>query len=470
VRPAAILLPVEPRSERAGGRRFRALYFAGLVALALSCAGCGGGGAGTRPNLVLVTVDTLRADRLSTYGYGRETSPFLDELASEGVVFENAVSQCGTTPQSFSSIMTGLYPYTDDILTKNGGFVFLKGANTTLARWLGEHGYRTHAITSSIQTSPATGLHNGFATFDAPGSGGEAARHRDAGTVTTRAIDWLQGLEGGRPFFLWLHYVDPHHPYKPPEEYAELWDDAEPSEEGQTRTYRYDPRHTMSEPVTDGELAHLQVNYDREIRYTDDQLRRLFDEALGEHMDETLFVFTADHGESLGEHRMIGHNDVFEPILRVPFVLRLPGGGEERRVSEGVMLVDMLPTILELLAVPEPGELRGESLVPCLAGGEAVAPQRMRVAEYPDFRAYYVGKYKVIERALGGERRVWVFDVALDPDEARDLSERRAAFRDEILARGAELAQRSLGASGDDDGEKPEVSEEMLEELRALGY
>ena len=366
--------------------------------------------------------------------------------------------------------MTGLYPYTDGILTQNGGFVFLKSANTTLAQWLGEHGYRTHAITSSIQTSPATGLHQGFETFDAPGSGGEAARHRDAETVSTRAIEWLRGPGAdGRPFFLWLHYVDPHHPYKPPEAYAGLWPEGEPNEEGETRPYRYDPKHSTAEPVSDGDLMRLRLNYDREIRYTDDELRRVFDEALGARIDETLFVFTADHGESLGEHRMIGHNDVFEPILRVPLLIRLPGGEPARRIDRGVMLVDLLPTVLELLGLPEPGELRGASLTG-LWREDGAGPERMRVAEYPDHRAYYLGKYKLIERTIGEETRTWVFDIARDPDEVRDLGDRRASFRDQILARANELAQRSLGPAGEEEGDKPPVSAEMLEELRALGY
>ena len=246
-----------------------ALVLAAWLGLASSCAK-----EVERPNILLITVDTLRADHLSTYGYRRQTSPFLTELfAQQGTRFDTVISQCGTTPQSLSSLMTGLYPFTDNILTKNGRFAFLRRENRTLAEELDDAGYETYAVTSQIQAARVTGLDLGFDGFDGVeiGKNNKQERNRRADDMTDRALAWLAERDSDKPFFLWLHYLDPHHPYKPPEQYAQLWKAQEPKGEGETRSYRYDPKASLDYEVSDGELKRLVLDYDREIRFLDDE-------------------------------------------------------------------------------------------------------------------------------------------------------------------------------------------------------
>ena len=440
-----------------------------------------------QPNVVLITVDTLRADHLGPYGYERDTSPFLDDFARESIVFENAVSQCGTTPQSLSSLMTGLYPYADGIVTQNDRFVYLVRGNQTLAEVLRRRGYRTHAVSSSIQAHPATGLDLGFESFEGASfdHATGAKRQVRAEELSDRAIRWLEGYEESgdeRPFFLWLHYIDPHEPYQPPEEYAGLWADEEQDTfDGELRYYRFDGEKQMEYPLHDGELTNWILNYDREIRFVDDQLERLFEQALNAHLEDTLIVFASDHGEGLGEHKLIDHNDIFESVLHVPLLMRLPGGQRDpatepahdpargARVSQGVMLVDVFPTVLDLLQVGLPGPVRGTSLRPLWEGG-GVDDERLRLGEYPDHRAIYYRDFKLVERTLGDETRRWLFNVARDGLETRDISERRKALPGRLLERSAsELYAESYGV--DPAGtELPPVTPEMLQELTDLGY
>jgi arylsulfatase len=436
-----------------------------LAAGVLALAGCSDPAAPR--DLLLVTVDTLRADHLGPYGYERDTSPFLQQLASGSFVFGDAVSQSGTTPQSLASLMTGLYPYTDAIVRRNDPVVTLRSGTPTLAGALGERGFQTHAITSSVQAARVTGLDAGFESFDAVDvemePGAQRRPSRSAGEVTRLALEWLTGQrDPERPFFLWLHYLDPHHPYRAPDAYAELFAEHLPAEEGATRVYRHEriPRRRVS----DGELARLVIAYDREIRYVDDALRELF-EGAGDVLDAAAVVITADHGEALGDHRLIGHNELWEPILRVPLLLRLPGepGGQ---IDLPVMLVDLVPTLLEIFGVPTAGRpLRGRSLLPLLRG-EGGTGERLRLAEYQNRMAIYRGPAKLIARGTTKE----LYDVGADPRETRDLAEERTALRRRLVADAARLRETGpllVLPAGDDP---PPPSPQVVEELRALGY
>lgn len=433
--------------------------------------GCGPA-APSRPHVVLITVDTLRADHLTPYGYGRDTSPFLATWPQAGVLFENAISQCGTTPQSLSSLLTGLYPFTDHLLTKNGSFAYLRRGNRTLAQTLRDAGYRTHAITSTIQAARVTGVDLGFESFDdveiAPGR--KNGRNRKAAEMTDLAIAWLaeHAHDDARPVFLWLHYLDPHHPYKAPPPWDELWRDEEPSEEGAERRYRYDPKDALDYPVSDGELARLVIEYDREIRYVDAELERLFEDGLGRLGENALIVFTADHGEALGDHQMIGHNDLFEPILHVPLLVRTPHGAATGRIATPVMLADVFPTVLDYAGVPLTGNLRGMSLAPLLAG-RTLASERVRLAEYPAHQAVYGEGFKLVQRRKGTRAGTQLFRIVDDPAEAHDLAARDEGQVERLLA-SLERLRTTASDPGDADGDKPEVTPEMLEELHDLGY
>jgi len=424
-------------------------------------------------NVVLITIDTLRADHLVPYGYKRNTSPFLKRLAGESFLFEDAVSQCGTTPQSLSSLMTGLYPYTDDIITGNGSFNFLKRSSVTLAQILKENGYLTHGITSHIQAAPVTGINLGFGTFDAVDVSPKNKNYsaRSAEEITGLALQWLKdNTNKEKPFFLWLHYVDPHYPYAPPKEYKGYFADEEPSAEGETRFYRFDERKSSAFPLTAGKLQQMTLNYDREILYTDRSLELLFKEALNGLLKDTLVIFSADHGEALGNHDMITHNDVYQAILHVPLFIRFPGKRPPRaRIGAPVMLVDLFPTILEMLNIPSDLPVRGESLVPLMSGvpKKKNVERRVRLAEYPDRWALISDdRIKLIIR---GEFRQ-LYDLKRDPYESTDLSRTMQDVQDMLVEKYAGLKKESRVFERPDKEALPEVTPEMIEQLKALGY
>jgi arylsulfatase len=425
-------------------------------------------------NLVLITIDTLRADHLTPYGYERNTSPFLQKLAHESFLFEDAISQCGTTPQSFSSIMTGLYPYTDGILVQNGPFFFLKAENTTLAQALSDGGYRTHAITSSIQTSPVTGVDSGFETFDAirvaPGRK-EKSRRRRAEEVTALATGWLRGSsKEERPFFLWVHYLDPHGPYRPPATYSSLFSEDEPAEEGETRVlHRSDVPGARTVTLTDGELARQILLYDREVRYTDESIGTLFREGLQDLLANTVVILTADHGEALGNHDVLTHSGLYQTIIHVPLFIRLPGRHPPSgRIASPVMLVDLLPTSLDLLGLPWETPTRGRSLRPLLSadGLRPAWQDRVRLAEYSDRQAILYKGFKLIVR---GDRRE-LYDLRKDRYESADLSGTMKEYQDMLVGKASLLKDHALPGVPASAGTLPEITPEMLEELEALGY
>jgi arylsulfatase A-like enzyme len=452
--------------RRALARTGRGILLAGMTAVGLpSCTSDP-----PRPNLLLITVDTLRADHLLPYGYDRATTPFLAEFAGRSVLFTDAIGQCGTTPQSLSSLMTGLFPYTDGILHRHGGFFYLKRQNTTLAGILSENGYRTHAITASLQSSIATGMELGFGSFDGVDVVRERKkiRRRKAGEMADLAIAWLQARGGAdSPYFLWLHFLDPHHPYRAPPEYRDLFSELEPPTEGETRHYRFDAKRSRNYPLSDGELLRLIISYDRELRYLDDSLRRLFAEIGDGALDDTAVIFTADHGEGLGNHGIVGHNELYQTILRVPLMIRRPGETQPgRTVDLPVMLVDIVPTALDLLGIAVDLPLRGRSLKPWLDDGlPAKLENRFRLAEY-EMQALYRGDFKLIVRESDRE----AYDVGRDPYEAEDLGSRMPGVQMELLARAAELKSAPLGPAGEAPPSGPDVTPAMLRELRALGY
>jgi arylsulfatase A-like enzyme len=444
-----------------------------FVAALLSCSD-----ESRRPNVLLITIDTLRADHLTPYGSERDTTPFLAEFAAESVLFSDVVSQCGTTPQSLSSLMTGAYPYTDLILTKNGVFDYLTREQRTLAASLTEQGYRTHAITASIQSSEATGLELGFETFDGVDirSRNKAFMRRTANEVSELALRWLESeAPQDAPFFLWLHYLDPHHPYEAPDSYAHYFRWEEPTVEGATHRYRFDELLSMDHPLTEGDISRMILAYDRELRFTDDALRRLFDRAplLSQN---TLSIVTADHGEALGSHGMISHNDLYDTILRVPLMIRLPWGRVGgRRSSTPAMLTDIVPTVHDVLGIPSSAPVRGTSLRPWMESGRApTAPPRLRRSEYAHQSATFDGHLKLIERAAGTE----LYDRSKDPGELDNLVTRRMKRAKYMLAASRTLARNPLGtapaqspaADAQANPAAPEVSQEMLDELKALGY
>jgi choline-sulfatase len=430
--------PPTPKAGRSGSGR--AL---GLLAVVLAAAA----GAwllwpfrSPHPNLLLVTIDTLRADHVGAYGYGLASTPVLDALARRGARFEHAESAVPLTGPSHSTILTGLYPPGHGV-RDNVNFV-LEPGHPTLATRLKRLGYRTAAFVGAYPVAASLGFAQGFDDFEegfhvspVPGQGAE----RPGNEVADSAIAWLAKVDRARPFFLWMHLYDPHAPYKPPPPYSER--------------FRERP-------------------YDGEIAFADAQIGRVL-QALGSggRDKSTLVIAVADHGESLGEHGEATHAVlIYEATLRIPFIVAGPGVPGGRVVHERVATVDIVPTALGLLGLPPPPGLPGRDLRPALAGerlhGEPVYSESLfgRLnCRWSSLRSWTEGDWKLIN---GAEPEL--YDLGRDPDETQDrAAQERGRVERMRQALGAALARM---APGGDNAHAVALSPEQQERLRSLGY
>lgn len=340
-------------------------------------------------SLLLVTLDTTRPDRLGCYGNDEIRTPVMDSLARDGVIFSNAVATTPTTLPSHASIMTGLYPHHHG--SRANGLFPLSTAETTLAEVLSASGYATAAMVSTFVLDSKFGLDQGFDLYDdeTPSKNRLSGAYERRGDRTTdRAIRWLRETRAD-PFFLWVHYYDPHAPYQLPNSVA--------------KATQYNP-------------------YDGEIAFVDEQLGRLLEvlEDL-ESAEETLVVVVADHGEGLGDHGEFSHGVlIHDATLRIPLIMRAGrrlGGGVHirRRVSQ----VDLVPTLLSLLGIPRPEGLDGVDLSRRAEGGRAIFAETIHALAkfgWAPLIAVYQGDHKLI-RGPNPE----LYDLSEDPLELHNL-------------------------------------------------
>ncbi|HPQ68645.1 MAG TPA: sulfatase [bacterium] len=303
------------------------------------------------PNILLISIDTLRADHVGCYGHTRDTTPMIDHLASEGMIFDRAISQSSWTLPSHVSMLTGFYPIEHGCNVVQG--ITLSNKVTTLAEYLLEAGYHTMAVTSSHFVSPIYNLDQGFEDFSYNQSTAERLIR-----VAAKRID----TEAKRPFFMFLHLFDPHDPYTPPEEFRDMF-----VKENELRVVDGFVDHAVNKHghLTYGsrELDILERLYDAEIRFTDDQLGFLFNHLWNSSvLNNTIVIITSDHGESFGENNEIGHGSaLYSQQIHVPLIIRfpprIPGGTRSNRLVEAS--TQLLPTILDLAGLPiPPGKYR----------------------------------------------------------------------------------------------------------------
>jgi arylsulfatase A-like enzyme len=447
--------------------RFTAASVLALVALVFGV-GC------ERPpeHLVLVTLDTLRADHLSAYGHDRQTSPVLAALAERGVRFDDAIAQSIATPPSHASILTGKNPPRHGLRKLSGEA--LAPEQTTLAEVLTARGFTAAAFVGAVPLLRSRGLDQGFALYeeDLP----EGMVERRARETNERVRAWLASRPPGR-LFLWVHFFDPHYPYLPPRAYQMRFAGRLVGRGDLARPTNANPRTAgepgASPPDAEG-IANMKDLYDAEVRYTDDSLGELFAilDAAGILPDAVIAV-VADHGESLGEHGYyFGHWDVFWENARVPMVLAHPDGRHSgRRIAEMVRTVDLMPTLLAWLEIDAPDGLDGVDLNALIDGAaptETTAYTEQQ--EYFPVRAvrtkgWLLARHEANAGGASGPafrlyRRVG----------GRALSEDVAAVhpdvRDRLAARLEDLHDV------DDPGESVPipVPEAVREQLRALGY
>lgn len=455
------------------------------LAVALLAAGCGERPP-ARPNVILVSVDTLRADHMGGYGYDQPTTPFLDSLAASGVRFSQAFAHASWTLPSHMSLMTSCHPqtHTVDVARRS-----LPASIPTLAEVLAAGGYETTAFVSWIYLKAGFGFDRGFHAYHEllppPELQDSTTRYSiKANELADRVIEWARAGQR-RPFFLFLHLFDPHMSYEPPLVYARLFDpDLTGVEVGAyEHLYRYiDGLHDDTPPIPPEELVQARALYDGEIRFTDAELERLFrvfaEEGL---LDDTLIVFTSDHGEELDDHgSMEGHQwTLYDEVLHVPLTMVFPDGRFAGAV-EGRLVgsIDVAPTVLDVVGLAAPPTFEGRSLLPALAGRAAADGDEVVFSEIRRFNLKWslrTPEYKLIYNqspvrdehgrpvAAGFE----LYDLRADPGERTNVFDPASPVARDLVRRLRAFTERQPAAEA---AEGPELTPEERRRLESLGY
>ena len=457
------------------------------------------------PNVILIVLDTVRADHLSVYGYPRETDPNLAQLATHATLYRNAVATGAYSLPSHASLLTGLYPswhgcHFDP--PQNPVGIALNPSFETLAETLKKNGYRTFSVVANTAfLNPAFGLTQGFEYFDYRGrvqvfdrgnplflrSGisrllavyaGEEDRElytRGANQINQATLTLLeQRLQPRDKFFLFLNYMDAHGPYLSPEPYNSMFPGKDPRLNARSIGYLVSRTLRESESLQEWEREHVVSQYDGAIRYLDEELGKLFTALKdGGLYDDSMIIVTSDHGEAFGEHNLMGHGlSVNQHQVHIPLIIKYPGQTTGQVVQPPVSLVDVVPTVLETAQVElRPPWVQGVDL----RNPEELAPRTVFTESYPaglvhfwaprlmrTERAVYLDKFKLVV-STRGKRVLYDFEQdpletsdlsAILPDTAEDLSSQLAGWSSQIKARDGKL----------------ELDAETLERLRSLGY
>jgi arylsulfatase A-like enzyme len=459
--------------------------------------GPGSAPSGPPPSVLLISIETLRPDYLSMNGYDRPTSPYLDTLLSEGFYFQRAITPIPRTTPALASLLTGAYPHTTLVQTLHYP---LSDEVTSIAQVLQEDGYQTIAVVTNRMLTPERKLDRGFGVYDH-----DEANVRDAAATTSAALAHFTDLDAASPLFAWIHYFDPHVPYHCEPEIARAFDPdyrgryqlhfglrPEPTEKPFFQPYPEDlpkPIAVHHNPLPEAVNEHVRRLYAAGIRSLDDQLERLVQGARALYGENLIIIVTADHGESLGEHDFyFDHGDyVYNAGTRVPLGVILPSSHPAHRrgvCTDWVSLVDVVPTLLDLLGRPIPpamgSQIEGRSLLPYILG-EPVEPQPVFAecgqAHFPEsvkrrkvfnaagrFRAVVLGDWKLIYTPFASPEPEWqLFNVRLDPHETID---HYSPEHPEVPALERHLAawlEKAVMLTRT-------VSDEDIEALRSLGY
>lgn len=415
------------------------------------------------PNVVVYLVDTLRADRLGCYGNPSGLSPHADALARDGVLFEHAVAHCSWTTPSVVSILTGLRPSRHGV---NSRLSVLPDEAVTAAELLREAGYQTAGYSTNAYITERAGFDQGFDHFE--------FSYRRSHEVTAAVAAWLEERDRNRPFFLYVHTIDPHAPYDPGLEYRQRFaPDVRDPKIGTTEHLRALGDKLV--PATDEVTADLRRLYDAEVAENDDALGRLV-EALRQNglWEDTVVVFVADHGEEFREHGVFGHGwDLYGEVLDVPLIVRAPGGLRGKRVGELVQHTDVLPTVLDAVGVAIPPGLDGMSLWDVIHGAGRPPGDRAALS-YMDYEgrrgiAVATGRWKlIVPLSPNFMRGRELYDRDADPGELENVAERFPVRSGSLAA----LARREIGRRTDllPSAEGAEPGGDTRRGLEALGY
>jgi arylsulfatase A-like enzyme len=442
------------------------------------------------PNVILISIDTLRADHLSTYGYYRRTSPNLDRLAAGSIVFDKAFTPMSHTLPAHISMVTGVHPATHNVLTNGWQYT---GSFPTLPERLGQLGYARAGFVSGFPLNRDCGMARGFDVYEDAGRRGQSYIPKIPGDMATaRAIKWLRSRPEN-PIFLFVHYFDAHPPFF-----------ITPNSQ---RPFVVD--RPLREHMRALGVAHVDINdiflqgairlnnqsvpdlaaaineYDNQVHHVDRLIARLLTTLQRRgYLNNALLIVTSDHGEGLGQHGYYSHGlHLYEEQLRVPLIVRRFGGDwPAKRIPSTVSLLDLVPTVLELLGQPEDPQLHGRSLLPLITGTEQAPSARWLLAQrrkFPGDKLQTWGRFasEVPLRAVRGDDNLKYFlegdgteqlyDLAADPMEMENLAARRPGDCERLRAL-LEGMQTRYESAAVEAGEQ--MDEETMRALRSLGY
>ncbi|MCK5796224.1 MAG: sulfatase-like hydrolase/transferase [Deltaproteobacteria bacterium] len=409
-RPRKVRRHVPPQVSPASSRPDATGVSAGKTALAGKA---GAKGKGFGGNILLVCVDTVRADALGVAGHPDKLTPVIDALAKRGTYFTHAYSQAANTPQSFPAVFTSRYPTRVPFFKRFTGYPRLKPSALTVFEVLKGAGFRTVAVSSHFYFTARRGIRQGVDDWDNRDAKGIRDSNKDisAPRIVPRAIAKLNALaKTGQRFAMFVHLFEPHSTYV--------------------------LHRGKGYPYTKRGVAGLRQKYDNEVRFVDEWVGKLLAGLQKAGLsDKTAVVLFADHGEAFGEHRHYFHGQaLYDEIIRVPLIISVPGMSP-RRVDQPVALIDIAPTLVSLVGVALPASFQGESLLPLVSGGAGGPPADRKIGatllRYPAWpkaqRVMISGRYKVLSRVT--ENRLEIYDLKADPKEKHDLSRRDPALR-----------------------------------------
>lgn len=427
------------------------------------------------PVVLLLVIDALRADHLGCYGHGRSTSPEIDALARDAVLFRQTISQGTFTKTSIASLLTSRLPHQHGVLTGRRTAAgkeiadVLPAAERTLAELLRERGFLTAAWVKNPHLREIYGFDQGFVAFH--------ENQRSISSMHRRFLRWLPRVGAETPFFVYLHYLDLHDPYRPRPPFDTMFGrGGDPYAGMDLRRWG-----TQLAAIDSGRLAlsaerveRMKALYDGQLRYIDEEIGRLLRELRERGIyDRALIVLTSDHGDGFMEHGFLSHSRMpYEELVRVPLLVKLPGSRHAGRQVEGqVRLIDVLPTVLEAMGAEPPRRIEGCSLLgllepsppPETAGCFAYAVTAHGPSAASAWVAIRTERYKYIFRP--GKPDLF-FDLAADPRERRDLSGMPVPALELLRRRALEVV--GLGREG--GGGRRELDPEAIPELKALGY
>jgi arylsulfatase A-like enzyme/Flp pilus assembly protein TadD len=391
-------------------------------------------------NVVVITLDTVRADHLHCYGYDKIKTPVIDALAQQGTLFERAVAQTPLTQPSHASIFTGTNPNVHNV-RNTGGFA-LQPSSITLATILQKHGWSTAAFISSSVLKKIFGFSQGFAVYDdqMPETGkdnGQPVAVRRAALTVDHALAWLDN-QSTQPFFVWVHFYDAHQPYDPPQEFRKQY-------------------------------ANL---YDAEIAYDDQQLGRLMDAVKKKSpAGKTLIVLLADHGESLGDHGEYEHGIfLYDSTVRIPWIMVGPGIPAGLRIQQQAREIDVLPTILDVLGAKASSIVQGTSMLPALSGKPVPSTYSYEETLYPKFsfgwselRGIHTAHWMYV-RAPKPE----LYNLDQDPGELNNIIDAHPKEYRELEQQLKTLSR--VGKNGSETVVANQMDEQTTRQLKSLGY